>query len=89
MAKQFAGFTPQQTSVLLGKMGYTGSSDSKAMNEFLAASPAAAARLGKYTATAQQMLSSTPRTIAKPLAQSMPPATQGRAMATGGVVCPR
>jgi hypothetical protein len=85
MAKQFAGFTPQQTSVLLGKMGYTGSSDSKAMNEFLAASPAAAARLGKYTATAQQMLSGTPRTIAKPLAQSMPPATEGRAMAKGGV----
>ena len=75
MAKQFGGFTPQQTATLLQKMGYTGPADPKAMQQYLAASPAAAAKLGKYTETAQRMISGAPAS------QAMPPATQGRAKA--------
>lgn len=78
MAKQFAGFTPQQTAVLLQKMGYTGPSDSKAMEQFLAANPAAAARLGKYTETAQRMIAG------QPAAKTMPPAA-AMGMQAGGV----
>jgi hypothetical protein len=81
MAKQFAGFTPQQTAVLLQKMGYTGSSDSKAMQQFLASNPAAAARLGKYTETAQRMIAG------QPAAKTMPPAA-AMGMQEGGVVIP-
>jgi hypothetical protein len=79
MAKQFAGFTPQQTAVLLQKMGYTGSSDSKAMQQFLASNPAAAARLGKYTETAQRMIAG------QPAAKTMPPAA-AMGMQEGGYV---
>ena len=78
MAKQFAGFTPQQTATLLQKMGYTGPADSKAMGQFLAANPAAAARLGKYTDTAQRMIAG------MPAAKTMPPAA-AMGMQEGGL----
>jgi len=78
MAKQFAGFTPQQTATLLQKMGYTGPADSKAMGQFLAANPAAAARLGKYTDTAQRMIAG------MPAAKTVPPAA-AMGMQEGGL----
>ena len=71
MAKQFAGFTPQQTAVLLQKMGYTGPADSKSMQQFIASNPAAAARLGKYTETAQRMIAGQPAAKVKPPAAAM------------------
>lgn len=71
MAKQFAGFTPQQTATLLQKMGYTGPADSKAMAQFIAANPAAAAKLGKYTETAQRMIAGVPAAKMKPPAVAM------------------
>ena len=37
-------------------MGYSGPSDQKSINAFLAASPAAAAKMGKYTMAARQMV---------------------------------
>jgi len=80
MAKKFSGFTPQQTATLLGKLGYTGSPDSKQMDQFLSANPAAAAKMGTYAQTAQRMIDG------KPAFKAMPPATQGMAMADGGVV---
>jgi len=81
MAKQFAGFTPQQTAVLLQKMGYTGPADSKSMQQFIASNPAAAARLGKYTETAQRMIAG------QPAAKTMPPAA-AMGMQEGGAVIP-
>lgn len=80
MAKKFSGFTPQQTATLLGKLGYTGSPDSKQMDQFLSANPAAAAKMGTYAQTAQRMIDG------KPAYKAMPPATQGMAMAEGGAV---
>jgi hypothetical protein len=78
MAKQFAGFTPQQTAVLLQKMGYTGPADSKAMQQFIASNPAAAARLGKYTETAQRMIAG------QPASKMKPPAVVAMGMQEGG-----
>lgn len=80
MAKQFAGFTPQQTVQLLQKMGYTGPADTTAMDQFINSNPAAAAKMGKYTQAAQRMIDTVPA------AKAMPPATIPRAMATGGAV---
>lgn len=80
MAKKFSGFTPQQTATLLGKLGYTGSPDTKQMDQFLSANPAAAAKMGTYAQTAQRMIDG------KPAFKAMPPATQGMAMADGGLL---
>mgnify|MGYP000320665784 CR=1 FL=1 len=80
MATKFSGFTPTQTATLMQKLGYTGPADAKQMDQFLAANPAAAAKMGKYAQTAQRMIGG------KPAATTMPPATQGMAMANGGAV---
>lgn len=71
---RFAGFTTDQQKILLGKMGYAGPSDQDEIDKFLAASPAAAAKLGKYTSIARQ------RVEGKPLAKA--------GMAEGGTVNP-
>ena len=61
MAKKFAGFTPQQMAVLLPKVGYTGNSmQSDEVNAFLAANPAAAAKMGKYTLAARRAIEGEP-----------------------------
>lgn len=84
MAKQFAGFTPKQTATLLQKMGYTGPADSKAMAQFIAANPAAAAKLGKYTETAQRMISGIPAAKTMPPAAAMGMAEGGQVVGKGG-----
>jgi hypothetical protein len=48
-------FNTQQKYGLLSKMGYTGPSDPKMMDAFLASSPSAAARMGKLSRAAQKM----------------------------------
>ena len=72
--KQFTGFTPQQQFTLLQRMGYTGPGDETEMNNFLAATPSAAASLGKYAQVAQQRLMG-----GKPLSPTV-------SMAFGGIV---
>ena len=57
MAKKFAGFKPETiTNKILPALGYNGPKDQKSINAFLAASPAAAAKMGKYTMAARQMV---------------------------------
>jgi hypothetical protein len=80
MAQKFKGFTPQQNATLLQKLGYTGPADQTQMDAFLAANPAAAARMGRYTDAASRKIAGQ-----KPI-MSAPPSTQGRAFATGGTV---
>ena len=61
MAKKFMGFKPEtMTNKILPALGYNGPSDQKSINAFLAASPAAAAKMGKYTMTARQMVEGKP-----------------------------
>ena len=57
MAKKFAGFKPETiTNKILPALGYNGPKDQKSINAFLAANPAAAAKMGKYTMAARQMV---------------------------------
>lgn len=57
MAKKFMGFKPEtMTNKILPALGYNGPNDQKSINAFLAASPAAAAKMGKYTMAARQMV---------------------------------
>jgi hypothetical protein len=58
--KKFAGFTPEQQFRLLSKQGYTGPADEASMAKFLAASPAAASKMGEYAQIAQQRLAGKP-----------------------------
>jgi len=57
MAKKFAGFTPEQTIILIKKMGYGGYVDSSNIQNFLSQNPDAANRINQYAQTAQKMLS--------------------------------
>ena len=55
------GFKPEtMTNKILPALGYNGPSDQKSINAFLAASPAAAAKMGKYTMAARQMVEGKP-----------------------------
>ena len=55
------GFKPEtMTNKILPALGYNGPSDQKSINAFLAANPAAAAKMGKYTMTARQMVEGKP-----------------------------
>ena len=57
MAKKFAGFKPETMhNKILPALGYNGPKDQKSINAFLAASPSAAAKMGKYTMVARQMV---------------------------------
>jgi len=61
MANKFAGFKPETlTKKILPALGYDGPTDEKSINAFLAASPAAAAKMGKYTMLARQMVEGKP-----------------------------
>ena len=61
MAKKFAGFKPDTlTKKILPALGYNGPTDQASINKFLAASPAAAAKMGKYTMAAMQMVEGEP-----------------------------
>ena len=55
------GFKPEtMTNKILPALGYNGPSDQKSINAFLAANPAAAAKMGKYTMAARQMVEGKP-----------------------------
>ena len=61
MANKFAGFTNESMEKkILPSLGYKGSMDKKSIDKFLAASPAAAAKMGKYTMLARQMVEGKP-----------------------------
>ena len=57
MAQKFVGFKPETIqNKILPALGYNGPTDQKSINLFLAANPAAAAKMGKYTMAARQMV---------------------------------
>ena len=58
--KKFKGFTNQQTHTLLKEMGYTGPAQKDDMDAFLASSPSAASKLGRYTEIAKQRVEGGP-----------------------------
>jgi len=61
MAKRFAGFKPETfEKKILPALGYDGPTDTKSINLFLAANPAAASQMGKYTIAARQMVEGKP-----------------------------
>ena len=60
MSKTFKGFTNKQTHQLLTEQGYTGPAQKDDMDKFLAASPGAAAILGRYTDLARQRIEGGP-----------------------------
>lgn len=61
MAKKFAGFKPETlNNKILPALGYNGPTDQKSINQFLASNPAAAAKMGKYTMVARQMVEGKP-----------------------------
>ena len=61
MAKKFAGFKPEtMEKKILPALGYNGPNNQKSINAFLAANPAAAAKMGKYTMAARQMVEGKP-----------------------------
>lgn len=53
---KFAGFTPQQTMILLQKMGYSGSDQQDEMDNFIASQPGVQAQLGRYAEMASNRL---------------------------------
>ncbi len=61
MATKFAGFKPETLKLkIVPALGYDGPTDEKSINAFLAASPAAAAKMGRYTMIARQMVEGRP-----------------------------
>lgn len=61
MAKKFAGFKPETLkNKILPSLGYNGPTDTKSINEFLAANPSAAAKMGKYTLAARRTVEGEP-----------------------------
>ena len=60
MAKKFSGFTTDQQHMLLKEMGYDGPAQKDEMEAFLAASPSAAAKIGRYTDIARQRVEGEP-----------------------------
>ena len=61
MAQKFVGFKPETIQKkILPALGYNGPTDEKSINLFLAANPAAAVKMGKYTMAARQMVEGKP-----------------------------
>ena len=61
MANKFAGFTNESMEKkILPSLGYKGAMDRDSINKFLAATPSAAAKMGKYTMIARQMVEGKP-----------------------------
>jgi hypothetical protein len=60
MAKMFQGFTTEQQSALLKKMGHDVPAQQDEIDKFLAASPAAAASMGNYAKIASQRVAGAP-----------------------------
>ena len=61
-------FTPTQQQNLLSKMGYDGPADSKMMEAFIASSPGAAAKMGKFSRAMQKRTGMAPGGIVQSLA---------------------
>jgi hypothetical protein len=79
MAKRFAGFKPETfEKKILPALGYDGPTDMKSINLFLAASPAAAAKMGRYTMAARRMVEGEPVKAAKGLAARVADARAGK-----------
>ena len=98
MAKQFKGFSNQQTHQLLSEMGYTGPAQKDDMDLFLASSPAAASKIGRYADIAKQRVEGGPLSgmgmqaggnvantleAARQQAEALRPRSQEQALATG------
>ena len=49
-------FNPQQKHMLLTKLGYDGPADEASMEKFIASSPAAAAKIGKFESAAKKIM---------------------------------
>lgn len=61
MAKKFAGFKPEtMQKKILPALGYDGPMTQAGINAFLAANPAAAAKMGKYTLAARRVIEGAP-----------------------------
>ena len=79
MAKKFMGFKPEtMEKKILPALGYQGAMDQKSINAFLASSPSAAAKMGKYTMAARQMVEGKPINAATGIAalkeyEALPP----------------
>lgn len=57
MAKKFVGFKPEvMQKKILPSLGYKGAMDQKSINQFLAASPSAAAMMGQLTLAAKRLV---------------------------------
>ena len=87
MAKRFAGFTPEQLGKIVPEMqGMQGDEQAK----FLAANPAAAARVGKMAETAQKRIGMAYGGMVKPkgYADGGPSITMPNGMSTGDVFVP-
>lgn len=66
MAKKFAGFKPDTLkNKILPALGYSGPTDARSINQFLAANPAAAAKMGKYTLAARRAVEGNPVKMAE------------------------
>ncbi len=55
---EFKGFTPDQQFKLLSGLGYSGPSDQDEMEKFMAATPSAAVKMGRYAKKAAERLKS-------------------------------
>ena len=61
MAKKFVGFKPEvMQKKILPALGYKGAMDQKSINQFLAASPSAAAMMGQLTLAAKKLVEQKP-----------------------------
>src|SRR5210317_1200302 len=61
MAKKFVGFKPETLqNKILPALGYDGPMDQASINKFLAANPAAAAKMGRYTLAARKTIEGQP-----------------------------
>ena len=84
MAKKFAGFKPETLqNKILPALGYDGPTDEKSINQFLAANPAAAAKMGKYTLAARRTVEGKPVINAAQGTLAMPITEQQFAQAGG------
>ncbi len=87
MAKKFAGFKPETLqNKILPALGYNGPTDQASINKFLASSPSAAAKMGKFTMVARQMVEGKPIKAAPGTSVEETDETEGNTGDVGNVV---
>jgi len=87
MAKKFAGFKPETLqNKILPALGYNGPTDQASINKFLASSPSAAAKMGKFTMVARQMVEGKPIKAAPGTSVEETDETEGNTGSVGNVV---